>query len=647
MLTIRTGSVQEAVDLARRMPDFSNPYHLDDPDTPLPRLDHVLIAEHGGIPVGFRAGYRYSTDTFAVWLAAVLPEYRRQGIAGALYRSQKDWLKSEGYRFLRTHTRNANRVMLKILVDKGYGVVDVVRYDDVGRNKVVFLKDLRDEGARKKAGPLVVGLLNAADRDRDPELWAWLRDITISSLRFKYVGRIIEDSSVDRILDQACRSDYEHCLILAHGAVLSHAWQLRLVPSIEAWARDHEFLVAGTILRQEGSCCGLSPDGLLVNLAAYERLARPVYGEPGSSQVRVALPVSDGVEEAGCGGSLLPSGETADRSSRLPGWGLISASLAAGIPVGPAPDAISETLLSVAPENDRQSESLKQVRGEAIATTTLSSTALGTGAFRFLTGVQRQVRNSRRGIFVWNFESYDDVNEPPADFESPISTLYSVAAGLKTSRILETHGFDEKTRLVYFDYSEPALRFKRLLHEQWDGRDYPGFLQHLFETIRPGDAFYQLWGGLAPQDMTSESVREAWSREVSRWGGEAVIRENWRRTRDLRVDYVLCNLLEDPGPLLARMDDRPNAVIWWSNVFFTIYSNWFHSIAERRAIYQGFIRRLTERSQDLLLYGNDSNNLPVTAVRVADYARVYLQAEDDALEPRIICAPERVPGHAP
>ena len=42
---------------------------------------------------------------------------------------------------------------------------------------------------------------------------------------------------------------------------------------------------------------------------------------------------------------------------------------------------------------------------------------------------------------------------------------YSVAAGLKSNWILQTHGFDDKTTLVYLDYSEQALRFKRLLHE--------------------------------------------------------------------------------------------------------------------------------------------------------------------------------------
>lgn len=75
-------------------------------------------------------------------------------------------------------------------------------------------------------------------------------------------------------------------------------------------------------------------------------------------------------------------------------------------------------------------------------------------------------------------------------------------------------------------------------------------------------------------------------------------------------------------------------VIWWSNVFFTFYSNWFHSIAERRVIYERFLRRLTARSPDILVYGNDYNNIPVAGVPAGDYSRSYFMEEDDPLEPR-------------
>ena len=335
-------------------------------------------------------------------------------------------------------------------------------------------------------------------------------------------------------------------------------------------------------------------------------------------------------------GSLQPSGKRALVRPSQPGWNLASASLTAGIAVERLPETISATFLNIAPENSQQAESLKAVLGEAIATQELDPRFLSAGQLKFLTGVQRQVQNCRRGIFVWNFESYEDVNQPPANFDAPVSTLYSVAAGLKTSWILQTHGFDEQTRVVYFDYSRQALEFKRLLHDEWNGQDYPDFLRYLFKKIQPGEAFYQLWGGFSPQDMAWDTVQDAWTREIARWGGESIIKEHWRRAKQLRVDYVLCNILEDQSPLLHEMDDRPSSVIWWSNVFFTFYSNWFHTIDRRRAIYERFIRGLTDRSPNTLIYGSDYNNIAVNAIRAADYSKAYFASDENCLEPRKI-----------
>ena len=620
-MKIRAGSVQEAVDLAKRMPDFSNPYNLNAPETPPPQLDHILIAEIDGTPVGFRAGSRHAPDTFAVWLAGVLPAYRRRGIGGALYRAQKSWLQTQGYRFLRTHVRNSNRVMLNILIKNGYRVVDVVRYGDIDRNKVVFAKDLLHRDSPMIAGPLVVGLLRTRLHDGGRDLQSWLRSLTISWLRFKYSGRIIEDSSVDEIMKQASQAGYRYCLILGYGTIVSHAWKLNLAGPIEKWANGRDFLAAGAVIQQNGAGSGIQPDGLLVNLAWYAKLSRPQYDEPARLPVETTVPSE-------------PHNGLLER--RLPGRGLLDASLAAGFPVGPLPAEIGECLLNIAPRNATEANRLTELSGPAIATNELTDDELSEGALKFLRVIQKQVRNSRRGIFVWNFEQYDNVNRPPTGFKPPIATLYGVAAGLKTNWILKTHGFDDNTRLVYFDYSPQALEFKRVLHAEWDGRNYPDFVRNLFQKIRPGDAFYQLWGGVTPETIDWKTAEDAWANEVTRWGGESAIEQHWQRIRTLPVEYVECNLLQDREPLLDRLDDRPNSAIWWSNVFFTFYSNWHYATVERRKIFEDFVRDLAKRSPRIFMYGNDCNNISVDGMTAGEYWHSYSQAAESELEPRML-----------
>ena len=72
---------------------------------------------------------------------------------------------------------------------------------------------------------------------------------------------------------------------------------------------------------------------------------------------------------------------------------------------------------------------------------------------RFLNVIKTQAENARRGVFLWNIESYEDIEAPSDGFQGPVASLYSVAAGFKPNRILETHGFDANSRVVFFDYS--------------------------------------------------------------------------------------------------------------------------------------------------------------------------------------------------
>ena len=66
---------------------------------------------------------------------------------------------------------------------------------------------------------------------------------------------------------------------------------------------------------------------------------------------------------------------------------------------------------------------------------------------RLLTKVRGQIGGAKHGVFPWNLESYADVDIPPPDLESPLTSLYCVAAGFKPYRILHTHGFDRGTLL--------------------------------------------------------------------------------------------------------------------------------------------------------------------------------------------------------
>lgn len=255
---------------------------------------------------------------------------------------------------------------------------------------------------------------------------------------------------------------------------------------------------------------------------------------------------------------------------------------------------------------------------------------LGAGA-GFMTFLDDMCDKAKRGVFVLNYESYDDIDEPPPGFAAPVSTLYCVAAGLKPNRILATHGFDARSRLVFFDYSPHALDFRRRLDAEWDGRDYPGFLRGLL--ARPQDIHYYLWPGASPQDMDWAELDRLWAAELARWGGADAFESHWRRFCGLRRDYLCCNIL-DPGDLLDRIADEDNACIWWSNAFSTIYSAAHHSLEEKRRIYGDWIDRLADKAPGIFLYGSDHSNSSVNAITARAYRDLYRADGGDPLRAR-------------
>jgi hypothetical protein len=449
---------------------------------------------------------------------------------------------------------------------------------------------------------LAFGIVDAPSPAGDAALAAKLRDLTATWSRYDYRGRILEASTVDDLLDQALDLGYRWCLVQATGHVILERWdegRRRLAEYVADWVVGDDFLVLGALI---GDGCRLDDACLLVDVGRWAGLGRPRFG---------------------------PSA----------GRSLVETSLRHGLPVrdiGPILEGRRVVLGSLpAPEAARLSRYLGQgiggYDGESWSDPHVD---------RFLRDVQRQVVDATRGVFLWNLEPYDDVRTPPDGFEAPISTLYSVASGLKPNVILESLGFDDRTRVVFFDYSANALKVKRVLLERWDGRDFPAFVRSLFRMLPSSRAYYQLPSGASPETLEPSVLDAAWARELDAWGGDRAFEEHWSRYRRLRHEFVRCDLLRSAAPLLARVRPEEDAVIWWSNAFFSVHGNWLYDAASRRRAYERWIDALAEQNADLFLYGSDFRSSSVNDIRAGRYRTVLREANGEELVPLAAAASE-------
>ncbi len=490
---------------------------------------------------------------------------------------------------------------------------------------------------------VVFGLLDTSSRIPGGRLADKLRNFTIAWTRFGYHDDILENESLDDLLKEALDLGYSYCLVQSYGHVIGETWipehweQVDFQTALQRWIDSQNFFVTGTMLYSKEGGYGLSEDCLLVNLKHYAALGQPRFGQPRTNPTEVMKPrvIMASAPDNERFESLEPTQEIATEVPQHAGWNFIDASLRGGLAILNFNKSIDGSRISLFDPSPQKMQAFARHLDTELPnySSTDPNTDLSRGQRQFLDSIDSQVKDSRHGVFLFNLESYQDVLEHPDGFNSPLSSLYSVSAGFKPNMMLHALGFDNATRMVFFDYSTVALEIRKVINSEWGGEDFPRFVRYLLKKFPPGEVFYQLWAGLSPDEISWGDLEQLWRNEIEKWGGESVFKQHWTAFRDIRHEYVHCNLLTNRNSLLAAIDNRPNAAIWWSNAFFTIYSNWLYTADERKKIYDGWLTELVGKNPDIYIYGSDYNNINVNHIRIGEYLERYLVDGESCLRP--------------
>ena len=120
-IKIKIGRLEDAVDLAHQIPEFDNPYNIDEYKKRL-LSDHLVLTAHiENEIVGFKIGYdRFIDGSFYSWMGGVLPENRNQSIAEMLADYQENWAKKNNYASIRLKTRKKHEAMLSFSKKRGF-----------------------------------------------------------------------------------------------------------------------------------------------------------------------------------------------------------------------------------------------------------------------------------------------------------------------------------------------------------------------------------------------------------------------------------------------------------------------------------------------------------------------------------------------
>lgn len=226
-----------------------------------------------------------------------------------------------------------------------------------------------------------------------------------------------------------------------------------------------------------------------------------------------------------------------------------------------------------------------------------------------LSWVNNIVNYAPQCVFLWNTETYLDLKY--CKIQEPVRHLYTLAASFKPHIILNTFNFEDDAIVNFYDYSKPALAYKKMMLKQWNGEDYPAFIN----WARKKYQFNETHGTLTEHE-TDDFL---WQREISWWGGEDRIKEHWKRYKKLKHTWTHVDISKDCKPITSRIVNEPGSVIWWSNAFHTVNAHYLHGLRGVTNSYKTWIDEITKQNPNIWILGKDFLDRPVEGGQIKDY----------------------------
>ena len=186
--------------------------------------------------------------------------------------------------------------------------------------------------------------------------------------------------------------------------------------------------------------------------------------------------------------------------------------------------------------------------------------------------------------FTWFFNSelYNEIK----DDHTPLDELHCLPTGFKANWILsksytklQIAGATKNTKIFYYDFNNYMLTFKQKLINNWDGYDYPAFINN-----------YGLELDLLPDNFNESRLEIEWRKELNRWGGETIFAKMWDFQKNFDYEFIQLNLFTD----FKKIKISNIATCWFSNVFFYPTLFFLHPEQQIWDTYNNFMSHLKQ-----------------------------------------------------
>jgi len=205
---------------------------------------------------------------------------------------------------------------------------------------------------------------------------------------------------------------------------------------------------------------------------------------------------------------------------------------------------------------------------------------------------------AQQTVFVYNTDPMRNESKLIYNKSTRLDNIYAVAAGFKPLQLLDACQYHSGTRVVYFDYSQSALNFKKWLWENWDGKDYNeaiGYYKTQIDT-----QFRPIWFVGKDYDMQ-------WNEVINYFGGKDAWLELWQAYRKLEHKFIHGSLFGDYTGLTSDMKEHSgNNLIWFSNSFHTEAALRYFSGNKLKEMYSQCLSDFAKNNTSIQICGTDN-----------------------------------------
>ncbi|VVB74298.1 Acetyltransferase (GNAT) family protein [uncultured archaeon] len=135
-------ALEKILKLNKSIPEFRNESNKEFKERLKGKRKLILTAILNRKPAGYLIGYAINKSAFYIWMAGVIPKYRRKKVMTALMDYTERWTKEKGYKKIKIKTRSTRKAQLANLLKRKYTLIRTETVQKEGTKKYYFEKKL-------------------------------------------------------------------------------------------------------------------------------------------------------------------------------------------------------------------------------------------------------------------------------------------------------------------------------------------------------------------------------------------------------------------------------------------------------------------------------------------------------------------------